>query len=160
LGLPVTAWAFLALSRRRSKVVMAVVVLAIFAYHTRDQVAETVSCVIDESMRMDVGAYLKDAHKNDPGFRIYCDDSNVRFLSGLPHNKFLTASSLPSDPDAILRKFDEAGVKYVVCTNWEASTVTKLFPKLRKGEGDDVFHPVTHARSKHSGLEFWVYRFR
>jgi hypothetical protein len=160
LGLPVTAWTFLALSERRSKIIMAAMVLVVFAYHTKDQVAETVSCVIEDSVRMDIAAYLKDARKNDPGFRIYCDDGSVRFLSGLPHDKFLTASSLPSDPDAILKKFDEAGVKYVVCTNWETSTVTKLFPKLRKGEGDDVFHPVTHARSKHSGLELWVYRFR
>jgi dolichyl-phosphate-mannose-protein mannosyltransferase len=160
LGLPVTAWAFLALSKRRSKVIMAAVVVAVFAYHTKDQTAETVSCVIEESMRIDIGAYLKDARKNDPDFRIYCDDGNVRFLSGLPYDKFLTASSLPSDPDAMLRKFDEAGVKYVVCTNWETSIVTKLFPKLRQGEGDDVFRPVTNARSKYSGLEFWVYRFR
>jgi hypothetical protein len=160
LGLPVTAWTFLALSKRRSKIIMAAVALVVFAYHTKDQVAETVSCLADESARMDIAAYLKDARKNDPSLRIYCDDGNVRFLSELPHDRFLTASSLHSDPDAMLRKFDEAGVKYVVSTSWETSVVTKLFPKLSKGEGDDVFHPVTHARSKHSGLEFWVYRFR
>jgi hypothetical protein len=160
LGLPVTAWTFLALSKRRSKVIMAAAVLAVFAYHTKDQVSETVSCVIEESMRIGVADYLREAHKNDPSLRIYCDDGNVRFLSGIPHDKFLTASNLPSDPAALLKRFDEAGVKYVVCTNWEVSTVTKLFPELRKGQSDDIFQPVTQARSKHSGMEFWVYRFR
>jgi hypothetical protein len=160
LGLPVTAWMFLELSNRRAKVIMATLVLAIFAYHTKDQVSETVSCVVEESMRVSIGDYLKEARKNDPSVRIYCDDGNVRFLSGIPHDKFLTASSLPSDPAALLKQFDEANEKYVVCTNWEVSIVTKLFPELRKGKGDDIFHPVTQARSKHSGMEFWVYRFR
>jgi hypothetical protein len=160
LGLPVTVWTFLALGKGRSKLIMATAVLAVFAYHTKDQVAETVSCVVEESMRMSVGAYLKEVHKNDPNARIYCDDGNVRFLSGLQHDKFLTASGLPSDPAALLKRFDDAGVKYVVCTNWEVSIVTKLFPELRNGKSDDVFHPVTQARSKHSGIEFWVYRFR
>lgn len=160
LGLPVAAWAFLALRERRSKIIMSAAMLAVFAYHTKDQISETVSCVIEESMRADVAAHLKEAHKNDPGLRIYCDDGNVRFLSGLPKDRFLTAYNLPSDPEALLKRFDEAGVDFAVCVNWEVSTLTKLFPELRKGVGDDVFHPVMHASAKRSGMELWIYRFR
>jgi hypothetical protein len=160
LGLPVAAWTFLALRERRSKIIVAVVMLAVFAYHTKDQISETVSCVIEESMRANVAAYIKEAHKNDPSLRIYCDDANVRFLSGLPKDRFLTAYNLPSDQDALLKRFDEAGVDFAVCANWEVSTLTKLFPKLRKGIGDSVFYPVTHTSAKRSGMEFWIYRFR
>ncbi|HEY6402359.1 MAG TPA: phospholipid carrier-dependent glycosyltransferase, partial [Blastocatellia bacterium] len=91
LGLPVAAWTFLALRERRSKIIMAVGLLTVFAYHTKDQISETISCVIEESMRTNVAAYLKEAHKNDPALRIYCDDANVRYLSGIPKDRFLTA---------------------------------------------------------------------
>jgi hypothetical protein len=160
LGLPVTAWAFLTITKRRSKIILATAILAVFAFHTKGQVREVVSCVSEESAKTVVAAYLKDVHRNDPGLRIYCDEGNTRSLSGIPPDKFLTAYNLPSDPDALLKRFDEAGVKYAVCTNWEASTLTRFFPGLREGKGDDFFQPVSHARSKRSGMELWVYRFR
>jgi 4-amino-4-deoxy-L-arabinose transferase-like glycosyltransferase len=160
LGLPVTAWTFLAITERRSKIILATAILAVFAYHTRDQVREAVSCVSEESAKTVVAAYLKEVHKNDPGLRIYCDDGQARFLSGVPPDRFLSSYNLPADPNALLKRFDDAGVKYVVCANWEASNLTKLFPEVREGKGDDIFHPVAHARSKRSALEVWVYRFR
>ncbi|HMB28354.1 MAG TPA: phospholipid carrier-dependent glycosyltransferase [Blastocatellia bacterium] len=160
LGLPVTAWTFLTITERRSKIILAAAILAVFAYHTKDQVREVASSVSEESAKTVVAAYLKEAHKNDPGLRIYCDEGNTRALTGLRYDRFLTAYNLPADPGALLKRFDEAGVKYVVCTNWETSTLTRFFPELREGKGDDVFRPVSHARSKHSGMEVWVYRFR
>jgi hypothetical protein len=160
LGLPVTAWTFLAIAERRSKVIMAVATLAVFAFHTKGQIREMVSCVSEESARSVVADYLKDVLRDDPGLRIYCDDGQVRFLSGIPSDRFLTSYYLPADPGALLKRFDEAGVKYALCSNWEASTLTRFFPELREGKGGDFFHPVAHSRSKRSGLELWVYRFR
>jgi hypothetical protein len=160
LGLPVTAWTFLTINEKRSKIILAVAILAVFAYHTKDQVREVVSCMSEESAKTDVATYLKEVHKNEPGLRIYCDDGNTRFLSGLPPDRFLSAYNLPADPGALLKRFNENGVKYVVCTNWETSTLTRFFPGLREGKGSDVFHPVSHARSKRSGMEVWVYQFR
>jgi hypothetical protein len=116
--------------------------------------------VSEESAKTVIAAYLKETRRNDPGSGIYCDEGNVRSLSGIPSERFLTAYNLPDDPAALLKRFDEAGVKYAVCTNWETSTMTKLFPEVRNGKGNDVFHPVTHAASKYSGMELWVYRFR
>jgi hypothetical protein len=160
LGLPVTAWTFLAIAERRSKTFMAVAILAVFAFHTKGQVREVVYCMSEESARSVVATYLREIYKNDPGLRIYCDDGEARFLSGVPSDRFLTSYNLPADPDALLKRFDEAGVKYALCPNWEASTLTRFFPELREGKGGDFFHPVAHARSKRSGLELWVYRFR
>jgi hypothetical protein len=160
LGLPVTAWTFLAITERRSKIILAAAILAVFAYHTKDQVREVVSCVSEESAKTVVAAYLKEVHKNDPGLRIYCDEGNTRALTGLRYDRFLTAYNLPADPGALLKRFDEAGVKYVVCTNWETTTLTRFFPELREGKGGDVFQQVLHARSKRSGMEVWIYRFR
>jgi hypothetical protein len=160
LGLPVTAWTFLAITERRSKIILATAILAVSIFHTRDQVKEVVSCLSEDSARSVVAAYLKEAQKNDPGFRIYCDDGQVRFLSGVGFDRFVTAHNLPADPAALLKRFDEAGVKYVVCANWEVSILTTLFPGVREGKGAEVFQPVAHERSKRSGLEIWVYRFR
>jgi len=116
--------------------------------------------VSEETAKTDVAAFLKEMRRNDTGARIYCDDGNVRSLSGIPSERFLTAYNLPDDPAALLKRFDDAGVKYVVCTNWEASILTKLFPEVNKGIGNDVFQPVTQIASKRSGLRLWVYRFR
>ena len=160
LGLPVMAWTFLAITERRSKIIMAVATLAVFAYHTKGQIREVVSCVSEESAKSIVATYLMEVHKNDPGLRIYCEDGQTRFLSGVPADRFQTSYNLPAEPTALLRRFDEAGVKYAVCTNWEVSTLTRFFSELREGKGDDFFRPVAYARSKRSGLELWVYKFR
>ena len=160
MGLPVTAWTFLAIAERRSKIIMAVATLAVFAFHTKGQVREVFYCMSEESASSVVATYLREVYKNDPGLRIYCDDGQTRFLSGVPSDRFLTSYNLPADPGALLKRFDEAGVKYVLCLNWDASTLTRFFPELREGKGGDFFHPVTHARSKRSELELWVYRFR
>jgi hypothetical protein len=160
LGLPVTAWAFLAITERRPKIIIGTAILAVFAFHTKGQVAEMISSVSEEAAKSVIAAYLKEAHKNDPGLRIYCDDGQSQFLSGIPRDRFLTSYNLPAGPAALLKRFDEAGVRYVVCPNWEFSTLTASFPALREGKDGDVFHPVAHARSKHSRLVMWVYRFR
>src|SRR5262249_27552527 len=141
LGLPVTAWTFLAITKDRSrlKIILATAILAVFAYHTKGQVREVVSCVAEESAKTIIAAYLKDVYRNDPGLRIYCDEGNVRSLSGIPSERFLTAYQLPDDPAALLKRFDDAGVKYVVCAHWETTTLTKLFPEIRKGKDTDVF---------------------
>jgi Dolichyl-phosphate-mannose-protein mannosyltransferase len=160
LGLPVTLWAFIEIPKGRSKNILATVILTVFAITTMGQVREVAYCVSVESAKSAVASYLREVHKDDLNLRIYCDDGQARFLSGIPSDRFLTSYELPADPAALLKRFDEAGVKYVVCANWDASALTKLFPGVRQGKGDDVFHPVAHARSKRSKLEIWVYRFR
>ncbi|MGH9754779.1 MAG: hypothetical protein ACREA2_18535 [Blastocatellia bacterium] len=160
LGLPSAAWAFLAIIERRPKIILTTAISAVFAVHTIGQIREVVSCVSEESVKSVIVDYLKEVHKNDPGLRIYCDEGHTQFLSGIPRDRFLTSHNLPADSEALLKRFDEAGVKYVVCANWEFSTLTKLFPEVREGKGNDIFHPVAHARSKRSKLEIWVYRFR
>jgi hypothetical protein len=118
------------------------------------------SCLSEESAKTVIAAYLKEAHRNDPGLRIYCDDGQTRLLSGIPPDRFLTSHNLPAAAPELLRRFDEAGVKYVVCSNWEVSALTKLFPGVREGKGNEVFQPVAHERPKRYGPEIWVYRYR
>jgi hypothetical protein len=162
LGLPVTAWTFLAVAKERPrlKVVLAATLSIILVLQTKDQVSEVASVVSEETARAGIAAYLKEVHGDDPGSRIYCEDGNVRFLTGLPAERFLTSYQLPADSAALLKRFDEAEVKYVVSNTWEVSQLVKLFPEVGKGKGNDVFHPVMRAGAKYSKLEFWVYRYR
>jgi hypothetical protein len=162
LGLPVTAWTFLAVTeeRPRLKFVLAAALSIIFVLQTKGQVSEVASVVSEETARTGIAAYLKEVHRDDPGSRIYCEDGNVRFLTGIPAERFLTSYRLPADTTALLKHFDQAGVKYVVCNTWEVSQLVKLFPEVGKGKGNDVFHPVMRAGAKYSKLEFWVYRYR
>jgi hypothetical protein len=161
LGLPVTAWTFLTITRERVrlKIVLAAAISLIFIFQFRDQLSEVASCVSEERARAGIADYLR-AHLDDPRRRIYCEDGNVRFLTGIPKGNFLTAYQLPSDTNALLKSFDAAGVKYVVCNNWEVSKLIKLFPELSNGKGNKIFHPVTHAGARFSRLKFWVYRYR
>jgi hypothetical protein len=160
LGLPVMVWTFLVLSKRRSKIIVATVSLAIFAFHTKDQIREMLYCASEETAKSVIAAYIKEVYKNDPSLRIYCEDGGVRFLTGLPRDKFVTSYNLPADREAFLKRFDENGVKYAVCSNWDASITTTLFPGLREGKGGDAFQEVVYSPSKRSSLKLWIYRVR
>jgi hypothetical protein len=162
LGLPVTVWTFLAITeeRPRLKLIIAAALAIIFVLQMKGQVSESASVVSEETARAGIANYLKGVHRDDPSSRIYCEDGNVRFLTGIPAERFLTSYQLPADTTALLKRFDDAGVKYVVCNTWEVSQLVKLFPEVGNGKGNDIFHPVMRAGSKYSKLEFWVYRYR
>ncbi|MBO0721493.1 MAG: phospholipid carrier-dependent glycosyltransferase [Blastocatellia bacterium] len=162
LGLPVTAWTFLLIGRERLrlKTTIAAALLLIFLFQMKDQISEVAAVVSEETARTGIADFLKRVHRDDPSLSIYCEDGNVKFLTGISKEKFLTAYQLPSDATALLRRFDEAGVKYVVCNTWEVSQLTKLFPEVGKGKGNDIFHPVMRAGARYSRLEFWIYRYR
>jgi hypothetical protein len=162
LGLPVTAWTFLAVinERPRLKSILAAALSIILVLQMKGQISESASVVSEETARTGIAAFLKGIHRDDPDSRIYCEDGNVRFLTGIPADRFLTAYQLPADIATLLKRFDEAGVKYVVCNTWEVSQLVKLFPEVGNGKGNDIFHPVMRAGAKYSKLEFWVYRYR
>jgi dolichyl-phosphate-mannose-protein mannosyltransferase len=162
LGLPVTAWTFLSITseRPRLKLILAAALSLICLLQLKNQSNETASVVSEETARTAIADYLKAIHHEDPGLRIYCEDGSVRFLTGLSKDQFLTAYQLPYEATALLKDFDEAGVKYVVCNNFEVSQLIKLYPDLGNGKGTDIFHPVLRAGAKYSKLVFWVYRYR
>ncbi len=162
LGLPVLAWTFQTITAERPQYIKAlsVAVLSVFILQTGYQIKEVVNGVSEESARKEIAGYLSQIHQSNPHIRIYCEDGIVQFLSGIPSEKFLNSSGLPADSTALLNRFSEDGVEYVVCTSWEISTLTKLLPELKDGTGNDIFQPVMHAGSKHSQLDLWVYRLR
>jgi Dolichyl-phosphate-mannose-protein mannosyltransferase len=162
LGLPVTAWTYLTFTRERPrlKFMMASALAIIFLLQMKGQISEMASVVGEETARIAIAGYLKRVHQDDPGSRIYCEDGNVRFHTGIPADMFLTAYQLPADSSALLKRFDEAGVKYVVANTWEVSQLVKLFPDVNKGKDNEIFHPVMRAGTNYSKLEFWVYRYR
>jgi hypothetical protein len=161
LGLPILAWAFQAVGRGRPRraPLVAGALLAAFAWQARTQVAEVTNCVSDESARVVVAGHLREAYRQHPDRRIVCEDGNVRFLSGLPPERFISPAGLPAEAGEVLHRLRAEGVTHVVCTNWEASTLTRLFPELSRGAGGETFRLVNQVASPPSGLKFWVYRF-
>lgn len=162
LGLPVTVWTSLSLilKRPRLKLILAAAFTLILVLQMKNQVSEAASVGRDENTRMSIAEYLKAIPDDDPGLRIYCEDGNVRFLSGFSRDRFVTSYRLPDEAAALLKSFDEAGVRYVVSNNFEVSQLIKLFPEVGNGKGNDIFHPVMRAGSRYSRLVFWVYRYR
>lgn len=162
LGLPVLVWAFhTSLKEKpRWRYLLAPAILFIFILQANDQLKEVAGCLSEESAMSSIAGYLKDIHRNDPDLRIYCEVGGTRILSGIPSERFRNSFNLPTGSAAFLNQLREDGVEYVVCTNHEISTLTKLFPDLAQGRGNDVFQLVMHAGSKNPKLDLWVYRFR
>ncbi|MGH9931445.1 MAG: hypothetical protein ACREA9_19735, partial [Pyrinomonadaceae bacterium] len=134
--------------------------LLIFTLHAIFQVKEVVNGISEESTRKEIAGYINSVHRSNPDVRIICEDGGVRMLSGVPAEKFLISSNLPAGHASFMNRLKQDRVEYLVTTDWEVSTPTKLFPELKEGTGNDIFQPVMRAESKYSSLKLWVYRIR
>jgi hypothetical protein len=162
LGLPALAWAFgtVIAERPQYKKALSVALLVIFTLQAIFQAGEVASVISDEFSRKEIAAYISDVHRSAPHVRIFCEDGSVRILSGFPSEKFLDSSDLPTDRAAFVNRLRQDRVEYLITTSSEVSTLTRLFPELKQGTGNDIFQPVMRAESKYSSLKIWVYQIR
>lgn len=186
LGMPVLAWTYQAMvsGERRSgqalpatvrgatikgatikgatikaAMIQAVMIVA-FLHLGMAQMEEAAGCVSDESARMEIASLLKEARQNDPDLRLYCEDGNVRFLSGIEPERFVRISQRHTEREELLKELRDGRVRYVISTSWERTALTRLFPGLREGSEEGAFEPIASARSRSTSLVFWVYRIR
>lgn len=162
LGIPVLAWAVQTSGENnlRQKRLLAAAVICVFFVQTYLQAIEVAGVISEEAAQHSIADYLKDVSQTNPTVRVFCEDGSVRFLSGIPWNQFLNSTNVTADSATFLNQLRQSGVAYVVCTNWEFSTLTKLYPDLRQGRGNANFQPMTHATATRSKLDLWVYRIQ
>ncbi|MCW5969648.1 MAG: hypothetical protein KIT57_14165 [Blastocatellales bacterium] len=159
LGLPVLAWAYMVITRQHRVLPYLAAPLIALAFYdqAKAQMDEFSTGVNDERAREAIALQLKETYRDDSEM-IYCDDGNVRFLSGIARDRFANQLKFPDEPESFLARLRELRVRYAVCTSWETSALTVRFLHLREGEGDENFEPVAESASKRSGLKIRIYR--
>jgi hypothetical protein len=170
IGLPLFAWALRwGLSRVRTRLVKAVIVLAVLA-----------ACLIDMSRQIPtlwkvrddfrahqrIAAVLVGSLKQAPaGARCFSDDVAIRVLSGLPENDFLRSAFVPSSvsdkADEFLAWLHSQGATSLIFFPTEDSVPVKLFPELARNDQPDRrnFEMIAFEHSTF-GPDIWLYRLR
>ena len=129
LGLPILAWTFLLIRKRRPQIArpVIVVIITICLLDFGIQFAGAVGTVNQYRAQRAVADYLRDHFDPNSGARIFCDEGTVRALSGIPQDRFLTSVVAPTDREAFLKFLDEKNVEYLVVVEAERSRPFGIF---------------------------------
>jgi hypothetical protein len=160
LGIPVLPWAYLDITGRRTqlarKLVTAIIALCVF--EAAIQLVGSAAFINKVNTLGTVSGYLRSNVQPDSGKRMFSDEGTVIALSGLPESTFVSSAEAPHDRDGFIAFLSEKDVGYVVYVEKEDSTLSKLFPELGTGIGNEMFQPVMHARARFLPTNVWVYR--
>jgi hypothetical protein len=84
-----------------------------------------------------IASYLKQAYAADPSIKIFCDQTEVRVLSGIPRGQFFDSWFVPKDRAGFIKYLQSKGIKFLVIPQEsETSTPGQLYPGLIKETGD------------------------
>jgi len=162
LGIPILAWTLVAIAGRKPYLarMLAVVVVIACVADSESQIGDIPIYIAQAQPKQIVANNIFHIHEANPSIRIFCDDATVQALSGSPPVRFLGSSSSPNDRELFLTYLKENGVEYVVYSDTEASTMTKLFPELSNGIGSELFQLFVPATRKDWHGRIWLYRLQ
>lgn len=160
LGIPILAWTCLRLRRDHPEFARRVLiaVITICLVDASIQFAGAVGTLNQISAQRAVADYLRDHFPANSTARIFSDEGTVQVMSGLPPEKFVSSSEAPRDREGFLNYLKEKNVEYVVFIKKMDSMPAKLFPELDNGTGNELIHPVLHARARFLRTDIWVFR--
>ena len=160
LGIPILAWTFLTLSKRKflwiREFVVLVIVLCVFDASV--QLVGSVGLLNQISAQRAVADYLHAHFQPEPNARIFCDDGTVQALSGISAEKFLTSFDAPRDRVGFLNYLKEKNVEYLVFVSNQDSTPVRLFPDGGYGDPFGSFEPVMNSHTEFLYTRIWLYR--
>jgi hypothetical protein len=160
IGMPVLPWAYLDFTRRKPhlarKLLIAIVVVCVFEVGV--QLVGSIGFINKMNTLRTVAEYVQSNFKPKPNTRIFSDEGTVVALSGIPEANFLASADAPRERQAFVSWLKEKNVEYLVFVEKEDSVPAKLFPDLKKGIGNEMFTPVTHASARFLRTNVWVYR--
>jgi len=161
LGLPVLAWIYFAISRRRPrwsrKLLISIVLLC--GVNAGVQLTGAVGELNRYSAQRAVADYLRTHVNQDSNARIFCDEATVQVLSGIPTEKFLSSADAPKDVEGFLAFLREKRVEYLVHIKKVGSTPAKLFPDLDSSE-PEPFELVMYSYSNFLHTHIRVFEVR
>lgn len=157
LGIPTLAWTLLRLRKQRPRWArrLLIAVVAICVIDASVQLIGTVGLLNQISAERAIADYLR-VH-DQPNAHIFCDDTTVQALSGIPLEKFLTSADAPRDREGFLKYVKEKSVGYLVLSNQDPTATTRALADLKSAEGDETFRPVLNARTGFLRTDIRVY---
>ena len=160
IGIPILPWTFLNVTRQRPQWArrLLITIIAACVFEATIQVVGSVGFINKMNTLGTVSNYLRSNFQPGSNARVFSDEGTVLALSGIPENNFVSSSEAPHDRDGFLAWLKQNNVEYLVFVVKEDSTVSKLFPELSQGAGDEKFQPVMHAGSRFLPANVWVYR--
>ena len=153
LGLPVLAYSAQQIFRGRSVLAQAALLLALVAgmVQYRTQAVHLAMFVHEEEPSRAIANYLKQEYAADRSIKIFCDDTAVRVISGIPREQFYDSFDAPKDREGFLGFLRTKDVKFlVVPQESETSLPRQLFQDLVKETGgafEDVMPAPTDRRA-------------
>ena len=148
LGIPVLAWTYFAIVRRRpnwSRRVL-VTIVALCLLNASAQFVGGIGELNRYRAQRRVADYLRDHFDVNAGTKIFCDEGTVRALSGIPDDRFVESASVPLEHDAFIRFLDQQNVGFMIYAKQPGSTLAKVFPDTESKEPKG-FELATHSYS-------------
>jgi len=162
LGLPVLAWSYIAIKRRRPDLARRVLV-AIVLLCTLNWSAQFVGALGElnrYSAQRRVADYLRVNFDPKSNTRIFCDEGTVRALSGTTEDRFLTSADAPHERGAFVDYLHEKRVEFLIAVQNETSWPLRLFPESEYGSPIADYEFVTGGHTQFLFTKIQVYRRR
>ena len=150
LGLPILAWTFLKVSKNKPRLArrLLISIIAICVFDASVQFVGAVGTLNQYHAQRAVADYLRDHFDTRSRARIFCDDRNVRVLSGIPEEQFVTSANAPRDREAFLTFLDQNNVEYLIVIETERSRPFELFPWSEYNERIGSFESIMHSHTE------------
>lgn len=162
LGIPLLSWTLVTVADSRphlARVLIGLVLLVSFA-DLDSQFGDIPDYIAQAKPEQILANNIGSICGANPDAHVFCDDASVKDLSSVPPVKFVGSSDSPTNREAFLTYLRENGVEYIVYSDREASTVTKLFPELSNGIGSELFQLSVPATRKDWHGRVWLYRYQ
>ena len=161
LGIPILAWTYLAVARRRpewSRRTLATIIL-LCAINWSAQFAGAVGELNRYSAQRRVADYLRDNFDPKSSAKIFCDEDTVKVLSGIPEEKFLSSADFPQQAQTFATLLKQANVEYLVDAKRQGSIAMKALPDA-ESRAPDGYVFVIHSYTRFLFTDIWVFRER
>lgn len=161
LGIPILAWTYLAVTRRRPewsrRILMTIIVLG--AVNWSAQFAGAVGELNRYSAQRRVADYLRANFDPKSSAKIFCDEDTVKVLSGIPEEKFLSSADAPNDRESFAKFLNTRNAEFLVVAEADRSKPFesyRLAAELNEPLGN--YQSIMHAHSDFLRTDIHIYR--
>ena len=159
LGIPILAWTYLAITRRRPEWSrrMLTTIIVLCALNWSGQFVGAIGELNRYSAQRRVADYLRDHFDTKSSAKIFCDEDTVKVLSGIREEKFLSSTDFPHQAEAFATLLKQAKVEYLIYVKRQGSIAVKALPDAESREPDGYLL-VMHSYTDFLRTDIWVFR--
>ena len=159
LGIPILAWTYFAIKKRRPHLSRRVLVgiIVLYVLNAAAQLDGAVGELSRYKVQRAIADGLKVSVTGQPNARVFCDEDSVRVLSGLPDTSFLRFADRPRDAREFLTWLKADDVNFLVFPVRQNSLIIKLFPDAEYGAPIGPYKPKLISHEELFGTRIWLY---